>query len=243
MDEASAGLLAKWGPVLEELESRFPGQIKMGDFLATLPKRSLAESEVDDFRRLIRRRTVDELMKIPEPAERTAKLYQLIDLQPEPASMGHLFTEYRQRAMGDIPNIQVARQKPAPFIRKNFVRTPDDVFQVTSAAYKKLPAGRYAIEDKTGRGAFKLDQAEDYARTRIAKAGVFKPTEQSVESFDGIVYVFSRGSEAAKSLYLLKNSKLTKDLLGLPNGGIHVMYLDADGELKMMTELATKSIK
>jgi hypothetical protein len=242
MDEASAGLLAKWGRVLEDLESRFPGQIRMEDFLATLPKRALVESEVDDFRRLIRRRIVDELMEIDEPAERTKKLYELIKMQPDNASMGHLFTEYRNRAMGDVADLQVTGTKPM-FTRKDVTRYADDVLYVKGAVYKNLPQGRFAVEDKTGKEAFKIVQAELYAKARDPKLNVFKPTPNSTESFDGIVYVFSRGSEAEKALYQLKMDKLTKNLLGVESGGIHVMYLDADGELKMMTELATKSIK
>jgi hypothetical protein len=48
---------------------------------------------------VIRRRTVDALRAIEDPAKRVNALYKLLELQPENASKGHLFTEYRRDLM------------------------------------------------------------------------------------------------------------------------------------------------
>ena len=66
------------------------------------------------------------------------------------------------------------------------------MIQIRAEVENQLPSGRYAIEDKTGEHAFKLDQAEDYARRSVnvgEKAGGFKLTSESATpEYDGIVY-------------------------------------------------------
>jgi hypothetical protein len=129
-------------------------------------------------------------------------------------------------------------------------RRPDDAVQIQAEVEDQLPRGRYAIEDKTGDHAFKLDQAEDYARRSDSKlarrhdgdlsvgerTGGLKLTPESTTSeYDGIVYVFSREDEAIKALDKMRDNKIIYPILGRHPGGIHVMYLDAaDGRLKMM---------
>ena len=98
--------------------------------------------------------------------------------------------------------------------------------------------------------AFKLEQAEDYARrsdpnlTRrtdgdlsVGNAtGGFKLTPTSTTSeYDGVVYVFSREVEASNALKQMQTkSKIVAPLLGKHPGGIHVMYLDDKGVLKIL---------
>jgi hypothetical protein len=94
-----------------------------------------------------------------------------------------------------------------------------------------LPRGRYCIEDKTGEGAFKLDQAEDYARRSFS--GGFKATPQSTSAdYDGLVYVFSRGPEATTALKRLQGNPTTLAILGKHPGGIHIMFFDETGRLE-----------
>ncbi|HEY6038347.1 MAG TPA: hypothetical protein VIV58_28890, partial [Kofleriaceae bacterium] len=57
LDEASAGLLLKWGNVIEELDQRTGGTAAkrlMNEMVSQIPSGSLTETQVDTFRRLVR---------------------------------------------------------------------------------------------------------------------------------------------------------------------------------------------
>lgn len=129
-------------------------------------------------------------------------------------------------------------------------RTPDGVADVTAKA-RGLPPGRYAIEDKAGKGAFKLDQAEAYAKrsdptlprrtpgTTGDATGGFKlsPTSKTSE-YDGVLYAFSTKAEAEAAIKMMQGSKWTGPLLGKHPGGIHVMFVDATGALTILKATA-----
>ncbi len=199
-------------------------------------------------RGVIRRRTVDALATIEDPAERVKALYKTLELQPENASKGHLFTEYRRDLMirttheGE-PLYDVDGRQPKPFEEPDLARQrkPDDVVRIRAQVEGKLPPGRYAIEDKAGDTAFRLNQAEAYARRSVnagEKSGGFKlAPERMTSEYDGIVYVFSRRTEAKVALERMSDSKVIRPVLGKHPGGIHVMYLDMDGLLKGLKEL------
>jgi hypothetical protein len=266
LDEASAGLIARWGKVIEELESRSTGSavhVTMEDLLATLPSGPLTETQLASFRRLIRRRTVDQLMSIEDPARRTEKLYEMIDLQPNSSARGPLFSEYRQALMRSTtdeggPVFEVAGKKPRPFTGPDLekARTPDDEVVIRAKVKDQLPGGKYAIEDKTGEHAFDLAQAEDYAKRAdrnlarrqdgeldVGRAtGGFKRTQDGTTSeYDGLIYVFSRKHEAEKALRTMTTVATLKKVLGQHPGGIHVMYLHSDGALRRLTNLPKRS--
>ena len=244
IDEESAGLVAKWGAVIERLESDSAAgatqRFTMDMFMKRLPKGSLTEVQVDEFRRYIRRSTLDYIESLERPKDRMDALYRMLDLQPDPGSKGELFHSYRTRFMEaeiDIGGQKIYDVDPVAttrFLGKGLKnpRTPDAVVDVRPDVKAHLPPGRYAIEDKTGEGAFKLDQAEDYAKRSYPKAGGFKATPYSKKAeYDGLVYVFSRRSEAVAALKQLRGSDAAP-ILGKHPGGIHVMYFSANGRLE-----------
>jgi hypothetical protein len=246
LDEGGAGMLARWGKVIEQLDR--DGMVPLQEVLAKFPHGPLTEAAYDEFRRVIRRRTVDALMAIEDPAEQVKTLYKMIELQPESASKGHLFTEYRRDLMTATthegkPLYGVDGKQPRPFDGSDLAqkRRPDDVVQIRAQVEGKLPPGRYAIEDKAGDNAFRLYQAEAYARRSVnagKEGGGFKLTPESATSeYDGIVYVFSRRSEARTALEKMLDNDVISPILERHPGGIHVMYLDAiDGKLKLYEE-------
>jgi hypothetical protein len=170
MDEGGAGLVARWAKAIDELDRR--GLVPMQDVLAALPPGPLTSGAYDQFRRTIRRRTVDALMAIEDSERRVATLHAVLAVQPESGSKGNLFTDFRRAQMSRTthegqPVYAVEGKQP----RQAFegpdlanTRRPDDVVHIQAEVEELLPRGRYAIEDKTGNNAFKLDQAEDYAR-------------------------------------------------------------------------------
>src|SRR5882724_1118487 len=135
IDEGGAGILARWGKVIDQLDR--DGMVPLQELIATLPHGTLTEAGYEEFRRLIRRRTVDALAAIEDPAERVKTLYKMLELQPENASKGHLFTEYRRDLMTrtmheDQPLYDVDGKQPQPFRGADLAqrRKPDDVVQI-----------------------------------------------------------------------------------------------------------------
>ena len=268
LDEGSAGLLAKWGHVLEQLESRsrdysLGAPLTLDSFLGPLigPVRAV---DIDNFRRLVRQRTVDYLMavRLKDPVEAQQALYDMIGIQPDPASGGHLFTAFRQRLMSADPEgaYTVAGKRPPPFEGSDLLkrRTPDDVVDIRAGVEKRLPGGRYAIEDKTGPNAFDIHQARDYVKRSdpaVARraggdpaygmaTGGFKRTPTSTTSeYDGLVYVFSRESEANTALKRMADDPTIRPVLLRHPGGIHVMCINDSGDFQMATRLPARSIR
>ena len=141
-------------------------------------------------------------------------------------------------------------ERPTPFtdpgLRKT--RTPDDVVTIREDMDELLPAGRYAVEDKTGRNAFDIVQAEDYARMHApdlprrtpgeigGETGGFRLTAGATEAeYDGLVYVFSREGDAVRALAAMRRNGPIRSLLGAHPGGIHVTYYDDNGMLRPLT--------
>jgi hypothetical protein len=254
LDEGSAGILARWGKVLDQLDR--DGMVPLQELLAKLPHGTLTEAAYEEFRHVIRRRTLDALTAIEDPAERVKALHKLLEIQPENASKGHLFTEFRRDLMARTmregqPVYSVEGKRPEHAFEGpdlTMKRRPDDTVQIQAEVEDQLPRGRYAIEDKSGDHAFKLDQAEDYARRSDSKLarrgdgdlsvgndkGGFKLTPESTTSeYDGLVYVFSREEEAEKAVDKMVKDNIVRSVLSKHPGGIHVMYLDNDGVLKI----------
>jgi hypothetical protein len=141
-------------------------------------------------------------------------------------------------------------ERPTPFtdpgLRKT--RTPDDVVTIREDMDELLPAGRYAVEDKTGRNAFDIVQAEDYARMHApdlprrtpgeigGETGGFRLTAGAPDAeYDGLVYVFSREGDAARAFDRMGENGGIRSLLGRHPGGIHVTYYNDDGVLVRLT--------
>jgi hypothetical protein len=254
LDEGTAGLVAKWGAVAERLESdaaagtgKQLAPFTIGELLDQVPKGPLSEAQNDKLRRYLRERTLQYIESLERPKDRMDALTQMLDVQPDPGSKGELFHAYRERFMGSDPDARelyaVGADAPGKFRGAGLSRprTPDGVVNVRLQpdVERHLPPGKYAIEDKAGQGAFKLDQARDYARRAYERAGGFKLTPHAKEAeYVGLVYVFSRESEAEAALLRMADTPEIKQLLGRHPAGIHVMYFDADtGTLELETSL------
>jgi hypothetical protein len=135
----------------------------------------------------------------------------------------------------------------APFVGADLanVRRVDDVRTVVGDRADFVPRGRYAIEDKAGPNAFKLDQARDYARRfdpnlprrtpgdRGDATGGFRlGPDDAVAEYDGVLYVFARKEDAEAALDAMDADPITRSALRHP--GIQVSYFADDGTWKLL---------
>jgi len=239
IDEASAGMLLKWGEVIEEIDQRVggaAGKRVINEMLDKIPTgsggpKALTEPEITSFRRAVRTRTVDYLKNIKDGKQRMVALRDMLKAQPEPSSQGSLFTAFRREVMfstQESPSIptnlfsEVERPIEVFKLPRGVTRTPDDAVTL-NAKFHKLKKGRYALEDKAGDHAFRIDQARHYARG----------LEKGNSSYDGLLYVFSNEIEAEAARLILEKDGVTKKLLGI-HGGIHVTFFDIDGRWDLL---------
>ncbi|HWO26637.1 MAG TPA: hypothetical protein VNO30_48240, partial [Kofleriaceae bacterium] len=258
IDEGTAGLVAKWGAVAERLETDSAAgagkqlqPFTIGELLDQVPKGPLTNAQNDQLRRYLRERTLQYIESLERPKDRMEALHTMLDVQPDPGSKGELFHSFRARFMSAATDedgqviYDVAQEAPARFSGAGLARprTPDGVVTVKLQpdVERHLPPGKYAIEDKAGQGAFKLDQAREYARRAYEKAGGFKLTPHAKEAeYVGLVYVFSRESEAKAALKQMDQAPEIKKLLGRHPAGIHVMFFHgATGDLVRATPLVS----
>jgi hypothetical protein len=111
------------------------------------------------------------------------------------------------------------------------MRTPDGAATVAKKVKGGLDEGRYAVENKTGPGAFSMDQADDYARRSREGHGFRLTKAAKVAEYDNIAYVFSNEGDATAAFKRLQDGQLTGPLLNRNPGGFHVMYYDENGTL------------
>jgi hypothetical protein len=134
----------------------------------------------------------------------------------------------------------VGESMPESFSGKDLKnrRTPDDVLFIHDEVEGQLAPGRYAIEDKAGPNAFKIDQARDYARRAYKpgqRGGGFVQTKDGTKPvYDGLVYVFSNRAEAVATRELMHADALISKVLNKEPGGIHIMYADNSGMIRRL---------
>lgn len=227
LDEASAGMLLKWGNVIEAVDERVggaAGKRLLDEVVAQIPEGSLTEVQVDEFRRLVREKTVDYLESIRSLKQRNDALRDMLALQPDPSSQGALFTAYRREVLlatdesaASATKLFGPREQPIEVFKLpgGVTRTPDDAVTLAEDL-GKLKQGRYALEDKAGKHAFRMDQARDYARA-LAKGK---------SGYDGLIYVFSTRAEADAAITQLRNDVVTASRLGLEESGIHISFFN-----------------
>lgn len=235
LDEASAGLLAPWGENLDILRRR--SDLSYGEMLDEMLDRvlgardRLTQADYDRFRRSLRALGADAVAELPSGTARRKLLDALLKAQPDSKSKGELFSEFLRRK---IPSAGERHVLDVPFEAPRLPsrRQPDEV-AFGPDLDNLVPRGMYAVEHKAGRGAFKLDQAEDYARAFAAPGGPVS-TAGSPLGWDGLVYVFSTKGEAEAALRLLQESATTKPLLDVEHGRIRVLFVDDRGTLNSL---------
>ena len=227
IDAATAGLLMKWGPVVDQLASTFP-EVSIDALLANVAKVA-KKTEVDEFRRMLRQEIADRVLGVADPESRVKALLDMIEVQPDSASRGHLFGEFRQRLQKADPKgvLKPDGQKPPPFYEKGFkaTRQPDDVIEL-AAGHPDFPdnwAGTWLGEDKAGEGAFKIEQLEDLAKVFDPRIAFKHPGSKTV--YKGEIFFFSEEQWAKNAQGEILGSKASHLLDGDPPGVI-LMYLD-----------------
>jgi hypothetical protein len=201
----------------------------------------LTEAGYDAFRRKIRNHTVDVAHTITDGEQRMTMLHEMIEVQPDSGSRGHLFTAYAKKDAATQKLLPFEKDTPAAFTGAGLqkTRTPDAAASVATPKKPKptdLPSGRHAIENKTGPGAFKMEQAEDYAKRAVEGKGFrLKPRDKDIE-YQNLVYMFSNETDAVAAYEALRQSTKTKALVDRDPGGFHVMYYDESGDLVRKTD-------
>jgi hypothetical protein len=243
MDAATAGLLMKWGPVVDHLASTFP-DVSIDALLANISKIA-KKGEADAFRRMLRKEIADRVLGVVEPENRVKALLDMIEIQPDSASRGHLFGEFRQRLQTADPKgvLKPANEKPPPFYEKGFASTrqPDDVIDV--AAGTDIPAGTWLGEDKAGQGAFKIEQLEDLVKLWDPQLGGFKRAAKDANvAYKGEIFFFSEEQWAKNAHADILNNSATKPLLDADPPGVILMYLDPKtGQFRQFKAVAAPS--
>lgn len=244
MDKASAGMLARWGRTLEafaakaEASGQRIGVAALADeLLAGIPM-PLTEAGYDLFRHRLRTKTVDFLHGIEDGTERMKTLHEMVAVQPDSSSKGHLFGEFSTRDMTATGTVTLQKETPKALTGTDLhmsTRRPDRAGSVSAkqAEGTGLPQGRNAIEDKTGPEAFRIKQAEDYAKRARPEGFVLTQTSTTKE-YDNLVYVFSNQADATTAMRELGGNSLTNAVLGKTPGGIHVAYYNDDGMLNVL---------
>lgn len=247
-----AGLLMKWGRTVETLQSK--RIVSIQELLAGFES-PIKESALKAFRRKIRKNSADYLVGITDGKSRMKAMNELLALQPDNRSKGELYTAFRQgflkKAGGwDVEDIPPSALEIPGARTQSGTRTPDATASLMDPVEDFLPPGRYAIEDKAGPGAFKLDQAEDYAASYSAVAerythgdvgekagGIITNPGAGKAEFDGILYTFTSKAEAdaALSSIIESGNDTLKNRMGKHPGGIHLAYFDAKGKLQLLT--------
>lgn len=242
MDKASAGMLARWGRPMEDLAvkaqasgQRMTFQSLADEMLAGI-EMPLTEAGYDLFRHRVRAKTVEVLHGIEDGAERMKMLHEMIAVQPDSGSRGHLFSAFREEDMTANSLMALESGTPKAFTGSDLgkVRTPDGAGTVNAAQSKAtgLPKGRNALEDKTGAGAFNMEQAEDYAKRAKAGAGFRLTKAGKTTEYDNVVYVFSNRDDARAAYTRLDDATDIDGLLDRNPGGFHVMFYDEEGNLQ-----------
>lgn len=237
-------MLARWGRTLEELAAKAEvsgqrvGVAALADeLLAGIPM-PLTEARYDLFRHRLRTKTVDVLQGIEDGTERMKMLHEMIEVQAESRSRGELFSEFSTRDMTESGTVTLEKGSPKRFTGTDLHKTRmgDRVgtVSVRQAQGTGLPTGRNLLEDKAGPGAFKIDQAEDYAKRATPGDGFRLTKTSTTKEYDNVVYLFSNEADAREALQALGRNPSTRSLLGHNPGGFHLAFYDEQGALTVL---------
>jgi hypothetical protein len=242
MGPADAGLLLGWAGFVEELVNRSQRSIPQLNAVRGLPRGvgGMTDGALSSFRGALRAEAADVAAAVGDGAQRMETLQALLAALPDNRSRGELFTEFRKamwRAEGGIEvGLPVEPFRHPEFATTTAKRTPDDVVRQKADVPGWLPKGRFAVEDKTGPGAFVLEQMRDYARTAAPGRGLrLAPDAAKASDYDGLIIMFSSAEDAGKALKQMREDPLIRPLLGRHPGGIHVGAYDAKGARQLLT--------
>ncbi len=232
LSEGGAGLLAPWGGYVADLRARTG--LSFAELLEPIGKTAgkLPEASYDEFRRSLRRLGAEQLNAIRPGPNRRAALDTMLALQPDSRSKGELYTAYLRKGRGPAGPVHKLEVPFEPPLRGD-ARQPDDVADAADLGTDLSP-GLYAAEHKAGPDAFKVDQAEEYARALLRKGGPVTTAGQNPD-WEGIVYTFSHIDDAKAALRKLESGQYTQKVLGRRRLGIHVLYTDHRGQLQRLS--------
>jgi hypothetical protein len=243
MNDVDAGLLIVWADFVEDVAQRMERAPSALRAVSGLPGTAggMTDTALSNFRRTLREEVAQFVAAIRSGRRRMEVLHQVLEAAPDNRTRGELFTAFRQRLWAaegsSVTRVVDAAGEPVPptFDFPGFGtsgrRTADDLVDV-AAGHGTLPPGRYAVEDKTGPGAFSLSQAQAYAATTAPRRGLRRsPTSPASEDFNGLVYTFSSPADANRALAQMEADALVAPLLGRARGGIHVAHYGVDGSL------------
>jgi hypothetical protein len=153
----------------------------------------------------------------------------MIQIQPDNASRGHLFGEFRKQLLDADPRgvMQAAGTKPARFYEPGFKasRQPDDV--ITVATGGDIPQGTWLGEDKAGKNAFDIDQLVDLAKLwDPAAGGIKRAAKDAAAAYKGEIFFFSERRWAANAEKDIANHASTSHLLDGDPPAVVLLYID-----------------
>jgi len=237
-----AMLLGRYAPTLDKLGLGYAHF----DGVPTSASGALDEKAYQAFYRHVRREVLDDLPGVQRGsaspyADQVSRLREHISVYPVKAK-GRLFECYREMRfaeMGFTPSEELTgagnqlllEPEAMQILRAEGTTTsrrPDGVLQVEDVedlimtrpeTRAFVSEGTWAIDDKTGKRAFKLEQARDYAQQ---------------EEYDGVVFFFSSEEEARSAIATVVNAGNKDDsmaIAALNEERLVFLYLDQHGQI------------
>jgi len=209
--------------------------------------RTLTSHQYRQFLRRMRSQVGEFLAGLPPGtlfADNKRPLDAFLDAAADSATKGHIFGEYRRAMFRRMRGVALRdRDRLSLHVDrgsgKTVSRNADGAMEVGRLRGESAPPpGKYFVEDKAGKGAFKLDQAEDYARAYQGPPGqkrMHLTPDSGPSDYKGIVYVFDGLDNAKAARTALGGGNYgTKQALKHKDGGIFISYYDTDGRLQWL---------
>ncbi|MEW5868193.1 MAG: hypothetical protein AB1894_02885 [Chloroflexota bacterium] len=231
--------IRKWGKVVQKLhaEMQARGEVPKDFFDRLLNLKGLdadfGEAAYSRFRHAVRDQITGLIASVKEPAERRRLLDAFLALQPDPKSKGEQFSAFRREDLRSLEKGKIEPLEKLPLTLdgdnpSGKTRIADGVVEVGNLPEDAAPPpGKYLVDDKSGTGAFKTDQADDYSHQLKSGNGKVKA---GGHSYDGIVYFFDSETAAKESRkYMGPVGKK-----GSLHENIYIGYYDANGRLQWL---------
>jgi len=219
-DQGGAAIARRWGEALKRLhDGAGAGGTALLDRLLDNLGAATTDTTYGKFRREVRSAMVDQAMAAATPQAQVQRIRELMATLPDSRSQGEVFTDFREKlASGKESPISYMQPIGGAETRLGNDRIADGAVNITAAQRGGPPAGRYLVEDKSGPGAFKADQAKAYHGQLQNGANVISTVNG--EQYKGVLYTFDTEQSARAAM----------STLGDLNKNIHVGFFDARGQ-------------
>jgi hypothetical protein len=219
--DADIGRIKSYAGIIEKLYYRKASNID--ELLSPLNKANFSEVQYKAFRQGLRERIVNDIFTdSKDQAKQLALFVEYRELMPDSASKGELFRSFARRSLTEHQSAFIDRIEGRSAEINNMNKSADDAIFVKEKLLGEAPppGKNYLVEYKSGRQAFKSNQAKTYSQ--LLSNGQILTRDGNL--YDGFAYIFDKKSYATNAMNVIK------DL----NKQIYVGYYDDKGVLQWM---------